>query len=87
MKGPKIKGEKIHAVPERELVAWRKNVAHLILFGKSKMREQRKPSPVKTSTMVRVSRDRKAIITHLAHKSGMSERALVDLAIDRLLVS
>ena len=66
MRGPKVKGEKMHTIPERELVAWRKNVAHLILFGKSKLKEQRKPSPVKTSTMVRVSRDRKAIISHRA---------------------
>ena len=87
MRGPKIKGEKMHAIPERELVAWRKNVAHLILFGKSKLREQCKPSPIKASTMVRVSRDRKAIISHLASKSGISERALVDMAIDQLLLS
>lgn len=88
-RGPKVKTDKIIKVTDRGLRTWRKNVAHLLLFGKSKAEAIKSRARDKTdkeaSTTVRISRDRKAVLIKLAAKKGVSVRTLVDEAIDSLL--
>ena len=89
IRGPKVKCEKTVPVTERELRMWRRNVAHLIMFGKKAVTAERdrskRKSTVEDSATVRISRDRKAVLIALSRKKGVSVRALADMAVDVML--
>lgn len=86
LRGPKQAGEKIVAVEERALKQWRKNVAHLVIFGEKRRavikNRKRLDQAIKPRTAIHTSPEIRAFISKLARKRGVSVEEMVGLIVN-----